>query len=94
MSALGRHRYVLAAVQRDGNPLEVDTYRSLRLALIARDRARNTRGRSECVYLVHDGEDPERGFAEWCECGQDGGFVGADGLCECERCQRAAVASG
>ena len=71
-------RYVITEVRRDGVQHEVGRTQDLAEALTSRDIF--NRG-SIWLYLVHDSEDPERGYGEWLECQRHGSFSDPDGWC-------------
>lgn len=55
-------RYVLSVVYRDGNPQEEDRFDALEDALTARDEKTDPAKRLSEHWMVHDSDDPERGY--------------------------------
>ena len=72
-------RYVITEVRRDGVQYEIGRTQDLAEALTSRDIFNRS---SIWLYLVHDSEDPEGGYAEWLSCQKHGSFADPDGWCE------------
>lgn len=89
-------RYELLRVQRDGVPRVLQRNDDLEALLRRQDELREEavyRGWSRSViYCVADGEDGERGYAEWCNECPPYDLRGAFRY-ECERCATEIAAS-
>ena len=76
-------RYAITEVHRDGVQHEIGRLGDLANALAARDGLKRAFTRNSApLFLVHDSEDPERGYGEWLDCQKHGSFGDPDGWCE------------
>lgn len=90
-------RYELLRVQRDGVPQVLQRDDDLEAMLRRRDELHESAvakyQQRSVLYLVADGDDGERGYAEWCEECPIHDLHGAFGG-ECERCRQRGRAVG